>query len=138
MNGLRTCHSSKYSWLSCKVGTHPATHYASVPMLDPTCTTMHSKVLLPSLPVSPLTFHKRLASYRNPSLCNNLSAKGNGSWLRTGVIKGSLCIGSFMSNKSTNLCLAGANLALPPPPTILHCNNRGVLSHGNNPLTSLP
>jgi hypothetical protein len=33
------------------------------------------------------------------------------------------------------LCVAGANLALPPPLTILHCDNCGVLSHGNNPIS---
>ncbi len=32
---------------------------------------------------------------------------------------------------------AGANLDLPSPLVVLYCDNRGVLSHGNNPLPSL-
>jgi hypothetical protein len=31
----------------------------------------------------------------------------------------------------------GADLAAPSPVVILHCNNCGVLLHGNNPLLSL-
>ena len=32
----------------------------------------------------------------------------------------------------------GADLAAPSPAVILHCNNHGVLLHGNNPLLLLP
>jgi len=32
---------------------------------------------------------------------------------------------------------ASVGLALPTPPVPLHCDNRGVISHGNCPLTSL-
>jgi hypothetical protein len=33
---------------------------------------------------------------------------------------------------------AAADLPLPFPKVVLHCDNRGVLSHMNSPLTSLP
>jgi hypothetical protein len=35
------------------------------------------------------------------------------------------------------LWAAGANLDLPSPPVVLYCDNRGVLSHSNNPLPLL-
>jgi hypothetical protein len=108
--GPRTYHSSKFLLISSKVGVHPGTHYASVEMLGPTSTGMHSKAPFSKPYCSPGTFHGWLAALGNPSLWENLSIDGDGSWLRAGVIGGSLCIahnGSYMAEEFTNLCLAG-------------------------------
>jgi hypothetical protein len=104
------CYVSKYSWSSSKIGHHLGTHFASVTMLDLCCAIMHSKSPFPS-PQAPLgTFHDRLSFYGMLSLWENLSVDGDGEWIRTGVIVGSLCIahdGSYMAKESTSLCLAG-------------------------------
>jgi hypothetical protein len=108
--GPRTCHGSKFLLISGKVGLHPGTHYASVEMLGPTSAGMHSKAPFPEPLKPPGTFHGRLAAFGNPSLWENPSVDGDGSWLRPGVIGGSLCIahdGSYMAEESTNLCSAG-------------------------------
>jgi hypothetical protein len=106
----RTRHGSKLLLISSEVGVHPGTHYASVEMLGPTSAGMHLKAPFPEPLKLPGTFHNWLAAFGNPSLWENLSVDGDGSWLRAGVIRGSLCIahdGSYMAEESTNLCLAG-------------------------------
>jgi hypothetical protein len=108
--GPRTSHGSKYNWSSSKMGHHLGTHFASITMLDLGSAIMHSKAPFPS-PRAPLgTFHNRLSSYRNPSLWENLSVDGDGEWICTGIIGGSLCIshnGSYMGKESSSLCSAG-------------------------------
>ena len=52
--GRGTCHGSKYSWVSNKIGLHPGMHYASVLKFEATCAIMHSKtpICLPAAPLS--------------------------------------------------------------------------------------
>ncbi len=109
--GLRTRHGSRFLLISSKVGVHPGMHYASIEMLGPTSAGVHSKAPFLEPLEPPGTFHGQLAAFGNPSLWENLSVDGDGSWLWVGVIGGSLCIahdGSYyMAEESTNLCSAG-------------------------------
>ena len=135
-----------------------------------------------SLPPA-VDFGTTLAGFGNPSLWQNLYYDGKGSWIQTGLIAGSICIahdGSYMSEQSQELCLAGvviycrtsrqwlkaaaaissalasnyrgellgavmalriiqaAGIGLTEISPVLHCDNRGVVTHGNKSRSSLP
>ena len=146
-------------------------------MTSKTVAVLHSIALMPiSLPPV-VDFGTVLAGFGNPSLWQNLHYDGDGSWIQTGLIAGSICIahdGSYMSEQSQELCSAGvviycrtswqwlkaaaaissasasnyrgdflgavmalliiraAGIGLTEILAVLHCDNRGVVAHGND------
>jgi hypothetical protein len=108
--GPQTRHGRRYTYESLREGGHQGTHFASVDMTSETVAVLHSIALMPiSLPPV-VDFGTVLAGFGNPSLWQNLHYDGDGSWIRTGLSAGSICIahdGSYMSEQSQELCSAG-------------------------------
>jgi hypothetical protein len=70
--------------------------------------------------------------------------RGTKQWLKASVVEqsndASTYQGKLLGAAVALLILRAASVTLVPPlpTTLLHCNNCGVISHSNSPLTSLP
>eukprot|EP00956_Cyclotella_meneghiniana_P011639 scaffold16376_cov42-Cyclotella_meneghiniana.AAC.4 len=110
---------ARYTKISTHHG-HPtdATFYASVdPNPNPNMINLHSTCDIHHAATNQSTFLSCLRSFSNQSLWDNLEIDGDGDWLITSIIQGTLEIemdGSYMKDLSTTAC-SGA--------FILHCTN---------------
>ena len=105
----QTRYGQTYSRCQPTADSPPHNQFASVSRINEESVTLHSRATLSIPPPTPTDFRSVLASYDNQSLFENLHCDGDGSWIRQGLLSGSLEIvhdGSFMPQTDTTTCSA--------------------------------
>ncbi len=79
--GQSTWYGQQFTFSDQHKGVHSGTHYASIMMISKSVAILYSMAITPPEPVQSEDFKGQLESFGNPSLWNNLSFDGNGSWI---------------------------------------------------------
>ena len=94
-----TRYGRQFEYLEQKAGRPTYTHYASIRDVNPSAVGLHSYAPLPTAPPTPTGFWDILHSFPNQGLWKYFHCDGDGTWIRRGLILGSLVIvhdGSYM------------------------------------------
>ena len=181
---LRDTRRKRFIWDHTARGEHPGVKYASVFHIDDMTVSLHSTAAMYSPPAITHSFLDTLRGFENQTLWKHLVLDGNGEWIKSGILAGTLCIVSERLNQkdiSTSISSAGVQIYcvrskqyvkvsvaekseaasnyrgeilgsllvmlllnsatverdLPYQAVKVYFDNRGVLTHGNSPSTSL-